>query len=82
MLGTDEAVSFTQVHNVRSRAVMQHLGMSFVGEIRAPGLVDGEEGIDDEARFALYSARPAMGRTLAAASRPGLLTRSEPGGGW
>jgi hypothetical protein len=33
--------------------------MSLVGEIRAPGLVDGEEGIDDEARFAPYSTRPA-----------------------
>jgi RimJ/RimL family protein N-acetyltransferase len=36
VLGVDEAVWFTQVRNVRSRAVMQHLGMSFVGEIRAP----------------------------------------------
>jgi RimJ/RimL family protein N-acetyltransferase len=49
VLGTDEPVSSTEVHNVRSRAVMQHLGMSFVGEIRALGLVDDEESIDDEA---------------------------------
>ena len=41
-------------HNRRSRAVMERLGMSYRGEIRWPGLVEGRDGIVDDAPFALY----------------------------
>ena len=62
VLGVAEVVAFTEVHNARSRAVMERLGMSYVGEIRAPGLVDGEDGVRDDAPFALYrSARGPSG---------------------
>lgn len=60
VLGSEKVVSFTEVHNTRSRAVMERLGMSFVSEIQAPGLVEGEEGIRNDARFALYTLIRSM----------------------
>lgn len=62
VLGPDEIVSFTEVHNVRSRAVMERLGMSFVREIRAAGLIEGKEGVHDGARFTLYAMRRSSRR--------------------
>ncbi len=59
VLGLDEVIAFTEVHNQRSRAVMERLGMSYCGEIRRPGLVEGHDGVVDDAPFALYTlARP------------------------
>jgi RimJ/RimL family protein N-acetyltransferase len=53
-LGAEQVVAFTERHNRRSRAVMERLGMRLVGEVPAPGLVEGRPGIHDDAPFALY----------------------------
>ncbi len=37
--GVEEVVAFTEVHNARSRAVMERLGMRHVGQILRPGFV-------------------------------------------
>jgi RimJ/RimL family protein N-acetyltransferase len=63
----EEIVAFTEVHNRRSRAVMERLGMTFVRQIMASGLVEGRPGVHDDAPFALYvlrrgSAAAANGR--------------------
>lgn len=54
VLGVDEVIAFTEVHNRPSRAVMEGLDMSYRGEIRRPGLVEGVDGMVDDAPFALY----------------------------
>lgn len=54
VLGAAEVVSFTEVHNTRSRAVMERLGMTYDREIRLPGLVEGKPGVHPDAPFALY----------------------------
>jgi RimJ/RimL family protein N-acetyltransferase len=59
VLCVDEVIAFTEIHNRRSRAVMERLGMTYRSEIRRPGLVEGHDGIVDDAPFALY----AVGRT-------------------
>jgi RimJ/RimL family protein N-acetyltransferase len=46
-------VSCTVRHNVRSRAVMERIGMRYAGEIRSRGVVDGVEGEQDDAPFAV-----------------------------
>jgi RimJ/RimL family protein N-acetyltransferase len=65
VLGVDEVIAFTEVHNRRSRAVMERLGMSYRGEIRRPGLVEGTDGIVDDAPFALYTLARASDRRRA-----------------
>jgi RimJ/RimL family protein N-acetyltransferase len=55
VLRPEEIVAYTEVHNRRSRSVMKRLGMTFVGEIREPGLVKGRAGLHDDAPFALYA---------------------------
>jgi RimJ/RimL family protein N-acetyltransferase len=57
-LGAEEVVAFTERHNRRSRAVMERLGMGHVGELTAPGLVEGRPGVHDDAPFALYAGVP------------------------
>jgi RimJ/RimL family protein N-acetyltransferase len=47
-------VSFTEVHNQASRAVMRRLGMRPAGIIRREGLVEGMSGLHPDAPFALY----------------------------
>jgi len=60
VLGVEEVVSFTEVHNARSRAVMERLGMCYVGQILRPGLIAGSAVVHEEAPFALYRiTRPA-----------------------
>lgn len=54
VLGHDHVVSYTEVHNRASRAVMERLSMRFDKIIYAPGLVDGLDGVQDRAPFALY----------------------------
>jgi RimJ/RimL family protein N-acetyltransferase len=54
-LGAHTVVSFTERHNVASRKVMERLGMRWVGEIAARGLIDGKSGEHDNAPFALYA---------------------------
>ena len=49
-------VSYTERHNLRSRAVMERIGMTYAGEFFGTGLIEGREGIHDEAPFSLYVA--------------------------
>jgi RimJ/RimL family protein N-acetyltransferase len=53
VLGVQAVVSCTVRHNVRSRAVMERIGMRYAGEIRSRGMVDGVEGEQDDAPFAV-----------------------------
>ena len=52
--GVEEVVSFTEAHNMRSRAVMERLGMRYVRQILRPGLIAGSSEMHKEAPFALY----------------------------
>lgn len=47
-------VAFTEVHNRKSRAVMERLGMRRSGTIRREGLVEGRDGMYPDAPFAFY----------------------------
>jgi RimJ/RimL family protein N-acetyltransferase len=53
VLGAQAVVSCTIRHNLRSRAVMEHIGMRYAGEIRSRGMVEGAEGEQDDAPFAV-----------------------------
>lgn len=53
MLGVRAVVSCTLRHNVRSRAVMERIGMRYVGEIFSQGTVEGEDEVRDDAPFAV-----------------------------
>jgi RimJ/RimL family protein N-acetyltransferase len=53
VLGVQAVVSCTVRHNMRSRAVMERIGMRYVGEIQSRGVVDGIEGEQDDAPFAV-----------------------------
>jgi RimJ/RimL family protein N-acetyltransferase len=53
-LDAERVVAFTEVHNKRSRAVMERLGMRYAGELSWRGLIEGLEGVHDNAPFALY----------------------------
>jgi len=61
-LGAEEVVSFTEVHNTQSRAVMERLGMRYERDITLPGLVQGRAGIQDAAPFALYLLQDRPGQ--------------------
>jgi RimJ/RimL family protein N-acetyltransferase len=52
-LGTHAVVSCTARHNLRSRAVMERIGMRYVGEIFSRGAVEGENGARDDAPFTM-----------------------------
>lgn len=54
-LGAGEVVAFTELHNRRSRAVMERLGMRHVRDFTRRGLVEGCDGVHDRAPFALYA---------------------------
>lgn len=58
-LHADEVVSYTELHNRPSRAVLERLGMQYLRQLVRPGLVDGLDGMQDAAPFALYR----LGRT-------------------
>ncbi len=49
-------VAFTERHNLRSRAVMERIDMSYAGEFLGTGLIEGRHGVHDGAPFALYVA--------------------------
>jgi RimJ/RimL family protein N-acetyltransferase len=53
VLRVQAVVSCAVRHNARSRAVMQRIGMQYVGEIRSSGMVEGMEGERDGAPFAV-----------------------------
>jgi RimJ/RimL family protein N-acetyltransferase len=53
VLGVQAVVSCTVRHNVRSRAVMERIGMRYAGEIRSRGMAEGGKGEQDDAPFAV-----------------------------
>jgi RimJ/RimL family protein N-acetyltransferase len=53
VLGVQAVVSCTVRHNVRSRAVMERIGMRYAGEIRSRGIVEGTGEEQDDAPFAV-----------------------------
>ena len=53
VLRVHAVVSCTARHNVRSRAVMERIGMRYAGEVRSRGPVEGVEGEHDDAPFAV-----------------------------
>jgi RimJ/RimL family protein N-acetyltransferase len=53
ILGAQAVVSCTVRHNVRSRAVMERIGMRYAGEILSRGMVEGADGEQDDAPFAV-----------------------------
>jgi RimJ/RimL family protein N-acetyltransferase len=53
VLGVQAVVSCTVRHNLRSRAVMERIGMRYAGEIRSRGMVEGAEAEQDDAPFAV-----------------------------
>ncbi len=53
VLGVQAVVSCTVLHNGRSRAVMERIGMRYAGEIRSRGMVEGIEEEQDDAPFAV-----------------------------
>jgi len=53
-LGVRAVVSCTARHNLRSRAVMERIGMRYAGEIVSRGTVEGESGIRNDAPFAVH----------------------------
>jgi RimJ/RimL family protein N-acetyltransferase len=53
VLGVEAVVSCTVRHNVRSRAVMERIGMRYAGEIRSRGIAEGLDGVQDDAPFAV-----------------------------
>lgn len=54
VLDAPEVLSFTEVHNAASRAVMERIGMSHHKDVVAHGLVEGRAGIHPDALFAVY----------------------------
>lgn len=55
-LDMQAVISFTERHNQRSRAVMERIGMRYVGEFHSDGLIEGVPGVHANAPFALYVA--------------------------
>ncbi|TWD80693.1 RimJ/RimL family protein N-acetyltransferase [Kribbella amoyensis] len=55
-LGVASVIAFTERHNAASRAVMERLGMTEVGEIAAEGLAEGSAELRPDAPFAVYLA--------------------------
>jgi RimJ/RimL family protein N-acetyltransferase len=53
VLDVQAVVSCTVRHNARSRAVMERIGMRYAGEIRSRGMVEGIDGEQDDAPFAV-----------------------------
>ena len=53
VLGVQAVVSCTARHNLRSRAVMERIGLRYAGEIRTRGLVEGTKEEQDNAPFAV-----------------------------
>lgn len=62
VLGVRAVVSCTARHNVRSRAVMERIGMRYAGEIRSQRTVEGEDGMRDDAPFSVCQP-PLNGRS-------------------
>jgi RimJ/RimL family protein N-acetyltransferase len=54
VLGERAVVSCTVRHNLRSRAVMERIGMRYRGEIYSRGTVEGDDDVRDDAPFAVF----------------------------
>lgn len=54
VLGVRAVVSCTVRHNMRSRAVMERIGMHYAGEIRSRGMIEGVEEEQDDAPYAVF----------------------------
>ncbi|MEV0796422.1 GNAT family N-acetyltransferase [Kribbella sp. NPDC050281] len=57
-LGASSVVAFTERINSASRAVMERLGMTYVGEASYEGLVEGSAEVQPDAPFAVYITGP------------------------
>jgi RimJ/RimL family protein N-acetyltransferase len=55
VLGARTVIAFTEVINRPSRAVMERLGMSYIGEIKGSGRVEGQEEVSDHAPFVVFA---------------------------
>lgn len=55
VLGVEAVVSCTVRHNLRSRAVMERIGLSYAGEIQSRGVVEGSGGMRDDAPYSVYT---------------------------
>ena len=55
VLGARGVVSCAVRHNLRSRAVMERIGLRRAGEIVSRGTVDGEDDVRDDAPFAVHA---------------------------
>jgi RimJ/RimL family protein N-acetyltransferase len=53
VLGVRAVVSCTVRHSARSRTVMERIGMRYAGEIRSRGVVEGVEGEQSDAPYAV-----------------------------
>jgi RimJ/RimL family protein N-acetyltransferase len=53
VLRVEAVVSCTARHNVRSRAVMERIGMRYAGEMRSRGVIEGVAGEQDDAPYAV-----------------------------
>ena len=56
-------VSCTARHNLRSLAVMERIGMHYMGEIRSRGVAEGEVTVRPDAPFAVCVLLDSGGRT-------------------
>jgi RimJ/RimL family protein N-acetyltransferase len=54
-MGASRVIAYTERHNLASRRVMEKLGLSLAGEIRARGLVEGQDEEQDDAQFVVYA---------------------------
>jgi RimJ/RimL family protein N-acetyltransferase len=54
VLGATAVIAFTEIHNRASRAVMERLEMDYAGEVRHSGLIEGLDGLQQDAPFAVY----------------------------
>jgi RimJ/RimL family protein N-acetyltransferase len=59
VLGVRAVVSCTARHNLRSLAVMERIGMRYAGEIHSRGTREGEDGVFNDAPFAVCVVLPA-----------------------
>ena len=60
VLASHAVVSFTERHNIASRRVMERIGMTYAGQIRWRGLVEGQVDERDDAPFAVYVTHLAV----------------------
>ena len=51
----EAVVSCTVRHNLRSRAVMERIGLSYAGEIQSRGVVEGSGGMREDAPYSVYT---------------------------